>query len=79
MALSILSLCGVALSAYVGLRLEPLYIRVATVEKDHHEHAAYARALTDDYISFKAQTIEILRAQNEKLDEVRRETIRANR
>jgi hypothetical protein len=68
--LMLLSLIATMLSTYVGLRLEPLYQQVQRIEVslDHHEEMTQGYA--NDYIAFKAQTIEILRQQNLALERV---------
>lgn len=77
--LALLSLIATVLSAYVGLRLEPVYGRIAVLERQHEERDQEARGYLNDYVAFKAQTIEILRQQNETIKEVREETRRMRR
>lgn len=77
--LALLSLIATSLSAYVGLRLEPLHNRMVKLETEVQERNAASQGYLNDYIAFKAQTIEILRQQNETIREVREDTRRLRR
>ena len=60
-------------AGYVGLRLEPLYQRMEKLERWQGQYEELSRATINDYIAFKAQTIEILRQQNAELLDVHQE------
>lgn len=74
--LALLSLIATGLSAYVGLRIEPIHARILSIEHEINEHETTSRAYVNDYIAFKAQTMEIMRQQNETIREVREDTRR---
>lgn len=74
--LALVNLVVAGLAGYVGLRLEPLYNRMQRVEQAQIEYEKMARGTIEDYIAFKAQTIEIMRQQNEALSEIKDETRR---
>lgn len=77
--LTLLSTAAITIGLYVGLRLEPLYQKINRMENEYAQHEASSRSIVNDYIAFKAQTIEILRQQNAELADIKTETRRIRR